>query len=83
MFKAITEEWKSYTKRQKIILSAYAFFSLPMLPIMGILIPFSHWVTQPDNKAYRRKLTLFEFICMSWAMSLLVYLGLAIFHFAK
>ena len=47
--------------------------SLPLLPFMIVMIPFAHWVTQPDGVP-PTKLTLMYFLTLSATMSLFAYL---------
>ena len=59
-----------YTRRQKIILTIYALLSLPLLPLMAIVYPFSKWAVYGGKP----KLDLVEFLCMSMAMATLTYI---------
>jgi len=72
------EEWKACSVRQKIILSIYALVSLPFMPFYMVMIPFAWWVTTSKGQE-PRKVTIVEFLSMSMASSLFVYLfiGLA------
>lgn len=62
---------KDYTKRQKIILTIYAVVSFPVLPLMALYYPFVKWVTSSSGET---KLDLVEFLSLSMAVSLFVYL---------
>lgn len=66
------EEWKSFTRYQKIVLSIYFLISLPLLPVMVILIPSMWWIAKP--KWSTDKMTLMHFLCMSVTLSLFAYL---------
>jgi Na+-driven multidrug efflux pump len=64
---------------QKVILTIYAIFSLPILPLMVFVYPFIKWTTlQKDEKI---KLDITEFLAMSAAISIIVYLYIAAFYF--
>jgi len=73
---SMLEEWRSFTKYQKIIISIYLVLSLPWIPFLIMVIPFTHWLTSSANIPYK-KITLMEFACFSVAMSLLGYLIIA------
>jgi hypothetical protein len=73
----LVETWNSWDKQQKIVLTIYAIVSLPLLPFTAIIIPFAHWITQP-NGVPPRKLTLIEFLSMSIAISIFGYLIFAV-----
>lgn len=76
------KEWKSFTRRQKIIIGAYLVMSLPLLPLMAIMIPFSWWIVAPQGGP-TRKLTLIEFASISLAMSLFTYGAIGIAYFSR
>lgn len=67
----ITEEWKAFTRYQRIVLSIYTLFSLPLMPFYVVMIPFAFWVTR--SKDDTRTLTLIEFLSMAMAMSVFAY----------
>ena len=73
------EEVKQLTRYQRIILSIYALISLPLLPLMAVMIPFAWWVTAPQGGP-TRKLTLIEFLSFSVTMSLFTYVFAAALH---
>lgn len=75
----LKEEIAQYTRYQKIILSIYFLLSLPLLPLMAILIPFAWWVTAPQGGP-TRPLTLIEFLSFSVTMSLFAYAFAACLH---
>jgi hypothetical protein len=66
------EEWKSYTRYQKIVLCIYTLISLPLMPLYVVMIPLSFWITK--SKGDTRKLSLVEFLSLSVAMSMFAYL---------
>jgi hypothetical protein len=65
------EEWKSYSRYTKTVLSIYLILSLPLLPVMVPMVLFAFWVTKPEGNT--RKITLAEVISFSFTMSLLAY----------
>lgn len=73
------EEWKSYTRYTKTVLSIYGILSLPLLPFMVPMILFSWWVTAPANGP-TRKITVAEILSLSFTMSLFVYIFAACLH---
>lgn len=70
------KEWNSWTTYQKIALSIYTILSLPLLPLMVVLVPFV-WATTTSESSASIKLTLAEFLSLSMAVSILCYLILA------
>lgn len=71
------KEWRELRTRQKLILGAFFIFTIPMLPLNIIFIPFAHWITSSANMPYR-PITLLDFIGMSFAMSIMAYLMLGL-----
>jgi hypothetical protein len=67
-----------YTTKQKVILTIYVLVSLPLLPLMAIMYPFSKWAVEGKKPT----LDLVEFLSMSVAFSLFMYLiGSALYFF--
>lgn len=75
----LKEEINQLTRYQKTILSIYFLISIPLLPLMAIMIPFAWWITQPQGVP-PRPLTLIEFLSFSVAMSLFAYMMFACLH---
>jgi len=66
---------RQYTKHQVVVLTIYALISLPLLPLMAVVYPFTKWVVYGGKS----KLDLMEFLSMSMTFSLLIYLmGIAV-----
>jgi hypothetical protein len=76
------EEWKSYGRYTKTVLTIYLILSLPLLPVMVPMILFAFWVTAPQGIP-RRKMTLTELISFAFTMSLFVYIAAACVHWCK
>lgn len=83
MFKRMLEEWKSYPRYSKTVLTIYLVLSLPLLPVMIPMCLGAWWVTQPDNKEYRRPMTALELISFSFTFSLFVYIAAACVHWCR
>ena len=64
---------QEYTQRQVVILTIYILLSLPILPLMIFLYPFTKWVTQSANDKTEVELTMIELLSLSMAMSLFMY----------
>jgi hypothetical protein len=77
--KKMFEEWKSYSGYTKTVLVIYFLISLPLLPLMAIMIPFAWWVAAPQGVLTRRQ-TLADFLSLSVALSLLAYILVAVLH---
>ena len=75
--KLVAEE---YTQRQKIILTVYAILSLPLLPLVAVMYPISKWITQDANNKEEVKLSVIEFLSLSLALSLLLYIVIAMMY---
>jgi hypothetical protein len=73
----ILEEWKSYSRYTKTVLSIYALVSLPLMPLYIILIPFAWWVTTSEGTQYKR-LPLADFLSFAMSMSIFAYMIAAI-----
>lgn len=73
MIKSMIEEWKLFTRYQKIVLTIYLIISLPLMPFFIIMIPFANWVTSPEGGPVRQ-LTLTYFLSQSVAFSVFAYM---------
>jgi hypothetical protein len=72
------EEWKSYSRYTKTVLTIYLILSLPLLPVMIPMVLFCFWVAKP--KGDTRKMPLADVISLSFTMSLFVYIMVPILH---
>jgi hypothetical protein len=72
------EEWKSYSRYTKTVLTIYLILSFPLLPVMIPMVLFAFWVTKPQGDT--RKITPAEVISFAFTMSLFVYILAACLH---
>jgi hypothetical protein len=82
MINLIIEEWKSFTRYQKIVLTIYFIISLPLMPFFAIVIPFANWITTGKGMPVRR-LTIIDFLSQSTAFSLFGYLCAILIYCTK
>lgn len=71
-------EINSYTTKQKIILTIYAIVSLPLLPLIIPMYPFTKWVMRDANKKGDLELSLLELLVLGMSTSLFMYLFLGL-----